>query len=53
MSAENKHYATAALVLAICSFVLGLIPIIGWLLVIIATIFVVLSYTNNERGPSF
>ncbi|WP_165998432.1 DUF4352 domain-containing protein [Bacillus sp. Cs-700] len=48
---KNKHYATTALVLAICSFVLGLIPIIGWLLVITATVFLVLSYTNKERGP--
>ncbi|WP_226654823.1 DUF4352 domain-containing protein [Pseudalkalibacillus hwajinpoensis] len=53
MSAEmkNKHYATTALVLAICSFVLGLIPIIGWLLVITATVFLVLSYSNHEKGP--
>ncbi len=48
---KHKHYATAALVLAICSFVLGLLPIIGWLLVITATIFLVLSYTNQEKGP--
>ena len=48
---KQKHYATAALVLAICSFVLGLLPIIGWLLVITATIFLVLSYTNQEKGP--
>lgn len=47
---KNKHYTTIALVLAICSFVLGLIPIIGWLLVITATVFLVLSYTNKERG---
>ena len=53
LSAEmkDKHYATAALVLAICSFVLGLLPIIGWLLVITATVFLVLSYTNKEKGP--
>ena len=48
---KHKHYATAALVLAICSFVLGLLPIIGWLLVITATIFLVLSYANQEKGP--
>jgi Domain of unknown function (DUF4352) len=48
---KNKHYTTTALVLAICSFALGLIPIIGWLLVITATVFLVLSYTNKERGP--
>ncbi|WP_273831903.1 DUF4352 domain-containing protein [Guptibacillus sedimenti] len=53
MTAEkkNKHYATIAFVLAICSFVFGLIPIIGWLLVITATVFLVLSYSNHEKGP--
>lgn len=50
MEGKENVFSVTALVLAILAFLLGLIPIIGWVLLVLATVFTVLAYTRKEKG---
>ncbi|WP_456364273.1 hypothetical protein [Priestia aryabhattai] len=45
-----KKYAKPAFVLSIVAFVLGIVPVFGWILLIPATIFFVFSLKNKEKS---